>query len=204
MTGNIPAKAPCRICGKPQYAKSLCGPHYTRLLRHGDPLGGGTSPGEPMRFVHEVVLHYTGEDCLSWPFGKHPKGYGQICVDSKIVYAHRYVCELVRGAPPTSEHDAAHSCGKGHEGCVAPGHLVWKTRAENEADKLSHGTHSRGERHVGAKLTEAAVREIINLKGLESQSKLAKRFKVSESLIYAVHAGRAWAWLTEKVEGDAR
>lgn len=43
----------CRIakCGNPVKARLLCGKHYNRLMRHGDPLAGGTfrlfKMGEP-------------------------------------------------------------------------------------------------------------------------------------------------------------
>lgn len=30
-------KKTCRICGRPQVARSLCGKHYKRLTEHGDP-----------------------------------------------------------------------------------------------------------------------------------------------------------------------
>jgi hypothetical protein len=150
-----------------------------------------------MRFIHEVALQHTGDDCLMWTFGKNPDGYGQIWRDGKVVLVSRYVCELVNGPPPTPEHQAAHSCGKGKIGCIAPGHLEWKTQAENEADKLVHGTHGRGERNSQAKLTETDVREIIALKGAEPQSKLAERFRVAPQTIASIHTGRSWGWVFE-------
>ncbi|TBG78605.1 hypothetical protein ELG76_04115 [Rhizobium leguminosarum] len=151
-----------------------------------------------MRFIKEVALLHTSDDCLKWPFSTNAWGYGKLSVDGKIVAAHRYVCELVRGASPTPEHEAAHSCGKGHEGCISPEHLSWKTRVENEADKLVHGTRPRGERHAKAKLTEADVREILAMKGKETQCKLAKRFSVSDAAISRIYAGQAWACLSEE------
>jgi hypothetical protein len=192
MTGKFKT---CSIsnCGKAPHAKGYCSSHYDRLRKHGDPLGGGTSRGEPMRFVHEVALRHIGDECLIWPFGSD--GYGKLWVEGKVVGAYRYICELVNGPPPTPEHEAAHNCGKGHLGCISPGHLEWKTHAENEADKLEHGTHNRGERHGCAKLSEAAVLEILALKGVESQRNLAKRFMISQTTISYIHAGRSWAWL---------
>jgi hypothetical protein len=56
------------------------------------------------------------------------------------LYAHRLMCQLAHGDPPTPDHIAAHSCGRGHEGCVNPNHLSWKTYSENELDKRVHGT----------------------------------------------------------------
>lgn len=190
-------------CGKLHYGKGYCYAHYERLKRHGNPLGGRTPNGEPLRFIHEVALNHVGDGCLTWPFGKISSGYGMVWVDDKMARAHRYVCELVHGSPPTPEHEAAHRCGKGHEGCIAPGHLIWKTSAENKADMLLHGTRARGERHGCVKLTEAAVREILTLKGIETQSKLAARFGVDPTTISYIHTGRSWAWL-DKTTGRER
>lgn len=190
----------CSICGKPARTKGYCNAHYTRLRRHGDPLGGRTSPGEPIRFVHEVALHHTGGGCLKWPFGKNKDGYGQLWIDGKLAVASRYVCKLVRGAPPTPDHEAAHSCGKGHEACIAPGHMSWKTNVENQSDRLEHGTHTRGERSVHAKLTQATVIEILTMKGIESQRVIAARFGVAPQTVSSIQRGKSWAW----VEGARR
>lgn len=191
----------CKGCCKPHHKKGYCRSHYWRLWRHGDPLAGRTPPGDLLRFIHEVAMAHTGDECLTWPFGKGLDGYGRVKVDGKSHLASRYVCELVRGAPPTPDHEAAHSCGKGHEACIAPEHLWWKTHTENQADKIAHGTNTgaRGERHGHAKLTEAEVREIRSMKGSASQSKLAEKFIVSRTTIRNIHNGRKWAWLSEEV-----
>jgi hypothetical protein len=183
-------------CGKSHYANGYCSSHNHRFRKHGDPLGGRAPNGESLRFIHEVAIFHTGDECLAWPFCKISDGYGTIRIDGKAAYAHRYICELVRGTPPTPEHEAAHSCGKGHEGCISPIHLDWKTTAQNQADRLEHGTHNRGERHGLSKLVEAEAREIIALKGVETQRKLAKRFGVSQPTISEIHAGKKWAWLS--------
>lgn len=153
-----------------------------------------------MRFIHEVAMLHTSEDCLTWNFSKNGDGYGLLWIDGKYVVASRYICELAHGAPPTPEHEAAHSCGKGHEACISPIHLDWKTKAENQADRLEHGTHNRGERHVSSKLTESAVREILALKGIEKQRELAERFSVSLAAIAGIHAGRNWSWLSKEAK----
>lgn len=186
-------------CGKPYYSKGYCSAHYQRLCKHGDPLGGGTSPGEPMRFINDVALRHVGDECLLWPFGKDGDGYGTFWINGKKIGTHRYICELAHGSPPTPEHETAHSCGKGCGGCIAPDHLEWKTRIENQADRLEHGTHNRGERSGKAKLTEAEVRKILALKGIILQRELAERFGVAPPTISGIHAGRRWAWLSEEI-----
>jgi hypothetical protein len=183
-------------CGKPVRCKSYCYAHYERFRRHGDPLAGRTSRGELLRFIQEVALSHTGEQCLTWPFSRGSGGYGTIKIDGKFVAASRYVCKLSHGEPPTPRHEAAHSCGRGHHGCVAPGHLSWKTPAENCADRLAHGTHTRGERNASTKLKEVDVREIIALKGKMRQQDIAKRYSISIPTVGAIHQGKKWAWLS--------
>lgn len=181
-------------CEKMQVGRGLCRMHYSRLLRHGDPLVvkvERSHRGEPQCFYESVVLGYEGAECLIWPFGRFSNGYGKM--GGRIVS--RLVCEDEYGAPPTAEHEAAHSCGKGHLGCVTRAHLSWKTKAENMADKLSHGTHSRGERHGKSKLTESQAREILSLKGKVSQSSLAARFGVAAQTVGKIHSGQNWSWL---------
>ena len=152
--------------------------------------------GDARRYFDEVVLPYDGKECLIWPFSTKNNGYyGQIKYDGKMHSVHRLVCDLVHGAPPTPKHHAAHECGKGRAGCVNPNHISWKTAKENNADKLAHGTHNRGERHGQAKLTEEDVREILRLKGLEAQRSLARRFGVSQTNVRLIHLGDSWSWI---------
>lgn len=188
-------------CGKTHKGKGFCASHYKRLRLHGDPLGGGVSPEEPRRFYHEVVLQYDGDDCLIWPYTRNGCGYGRIQRNGKRREVHRVLCEDTKGPPPTPKHESAHSCGKGHLGCVTKGHLSWKTHKENNDDKLAHGTHNRGERHPLAKLTEAEARQILNLKGKERQVDIAKRFGISKTQVSAIQTGQKWQWLQE---GESR
>lgn len=171
--------------------------HRMRWYRHGDPLGGGTSPGEPERYCHEVVLAYEGDECLPWPYAKDSNGYGQIWHDGRLQHVTRVICGRVHGPAPTPEHEAAHSCGKGNFACCTKGHLSWKTPAENQADRLCHGTHGRGEQSGTAKLTEIKVREIRALCGTQPQRSIASRFGISEALVSMIKTGKCWGWLNE-------
>lgn len=174
--------------------KGFCQKHYARVWRHGDPAALLKTPnGEVQRYMSEVVLVYEGSDCLVWGYARDAYGYG-IFGDG---HAHPFVCERVNGHRPSPNHDAAHSCGNGHEGCVTPRHLSWKTRAENMADKLIHGTHKRGERCNFAKLTEDQAREILALKGKKTQAGIASLFGVSRVTISDIHRGKRWSWLQE-------
>lgn len=179
-------------CGRPLKSLGWCQSHFMRWRRHGDPLAGRTPDGEPHRYFREVVLTYEGNDCLPWPYAL-TKGYGQIWIDGRMHLVSRIICEEVHGPPPTPEHHAAHSCGKGHEACVTKGHLDWKTPSGNQADRLVHGTHSRGERNGNAKLTESDVRQIIALKGIMATRGIAAQFGVGHTTISRIHHKAAWA-----------
>ena len=137
-------------CGKPRLARGWCSAHWHRWRRNGDPHVGGkmrASVGEPLRYLRETVLEYEGDDCLIWPYAKTSSGYGNVYMDDRNHVVSRLVCEATHGPAPSAEHEAAHLCGKGHDGCVTKGHLVWKTPTENQADKAVHGTDNAGPRN---------------------------------------------------------
>lgn len=132
------------------------------------------------------------QDCIKWPFSVAGNGYGVIKVGAKSMNVSRYVCALAHGLPATDGLQAAHSCG--NRTCVNPHHLSWKTREENEADKVRHGTHNRGERCGAAKLNAFDVQEIRRRIHKMPQSEIAKMFGVSQSLISRIKNGHKWAY----------
>ncbi len=147
------------------------------------------------RFFEHVVLPYKGDDCLIWPFGRIKNGYpvfGRRAGATR--YLHRACCAVVNGQPPTSKHEAAHTCGKGHLGCVTPSHLAWKTPTENQADRVEHGTTNRGERQGSHKLTEDDVDAILMFEGHELQRVTAERFGIGKSHISQIRSGKVWGW----------
>lgn len=142
-------KKSCSIsgCNNPAIKRGWCNAHYKRWHQHGDPLGGGTFEGDPKRYFDEVVIPYSGDDCLTWPYGKSD-GYGIMVVDGKCCKVHRLACEEVSGSPPSPKHEAAHSCGNGHLGCVNPRHLRWRTHKENMREMVEHGRGPAGRRRT--------------------------------------------------------
>jgi hypothetical protein len=191
-----------RICSIPSCDKiaerrDWCFNHYMRWRAHGNPLGGGKSPGEVTAFLNDVVLTYDGDDCLHWPYGS-VRGYGVVnCKRRKRrkILVTRLVCEHVHGPAPSLSHQAAHSCGKGHEGCCNPRHIRWATPKENCADKEIHGTVNRGQRQGSSKLTEEDVRQIRSLRGVRPQRELSAMFGVSRWQISEIQTKKQWAWL---------
>ena len=152
---------------------------------------------EQERYFREVVLKHEGDECLLWPFVINCKGYGQMELDGRSRIVSRVVCIEINGPPPTPRHHAAHSCGKGDQACVSPKHVEWKTPSKNEADKIVHGTHSRGERQGASKITNPQAIEILALKGKMRASEIATKVGLSPSHVSRILRGQRWAWLQQ-------
>lgn len=175
---------PCAFPGCPNHAspkasKGLCGSHYWQLHkgRSLTPLSYRRNVTEP--WLREHVAHESDE-CLIWPFQRlQNDGRAAVKWKGTQTVAARVMCELAHGKPPSPRHEAAHSCGKGHEGCVNPKHLRWATHVENVADQLVHGTRVRGEIHYNAKLTEKRVLAIREFAETLPRKVVAELFGIS-------------------------
>lgn len=154
------------------------------------PKGGyNKGKGKVVTWLREHADH-VGTNCLKYQFAvnKHT-GYAQFGLDGELLYAHRYMCELKNGPPPTPDHEAAHTCGNAHMACINPNHLEWKTQLENARDRLRHGNYSNRKGKPRFTLTPEDVATIRALKGIESQYALADRFGVSRCTISSIHTG---------------
>ena len=142
-------------------------------------------------------LSFKGDGCLIWPFARDPHvGRGQLGHNGNRYWAHRLMCQLVHGDPPTPEHtDAGHLCGKGHTGCVNPKHLAWRTKAENQLDRREHGTKHNAYWGKKGKLTPEQVIEIRSLRGKKTQIEIASMFNISDTNIRAIQSRRTWRHL---------
>jgi hypothetical protein len=186
-------------CGKHAVGRGWCHKHWNRWRTTGDPLGvKKTPPGEAFTFLCEVVLSYTSDECLIWPYKRNSAGYGGIGVEREMQSVNRIVCEHANGPPPTPDHQAAHSCGRGHDGCCSQKHLRWATPAENAHDRIADGTEMYGEKNPVAKLTEADVQSIRRLRGQKSQRAIAAMFNVSQPCVFKIQTGISWGHLGPK------
>lgn len=188
-------KPDCSVegCEKKTWKYGFCKLHFRRKEKFGDPLA---EPGPtPVQAFIQKAVACTDADCLIWPFeAKNLRVH--IRVSGHTVFASRHVCTLAHGDPPTPEHEAAHSCGKGHLGCLNADHLRWATNVENQADRLIHGTDLRGEKNWSTVLTREDVRAIRkSLESGESQYSVARRYSVTRSCIKAIKERASWAWL---------
>lgn len=131
------------------------------------------------------------DECFIWPYAKTARGYAVMHDGERTHIASRLLCEKVHGPPPGPDFDAAHKCGE--KACLNAGHISWKTRAGNEADKVAHGRSNRGERCGNAFLTR---QDVIAIRGsADSQSTLADRFGTTQQNIHCIQRRKTWAWL---------
>ena len=149
--------------------------------------------GEGIRFLRALLVN-APDDCVIWPFFRDSHvGRGRLGHDGKHYWAHRLMCQMAHGDPPTSAHtDAGHLCGKGHTGCVNPKHLAWRTKAENQLDRREHGTTQKSYWGRKGKLTLEQVIEIRSLRGKKTQIEIAAMFNISDTNVRAIQNGRTW------------
>lgn len=130
------------------------------------------------------MVNFDGPDCLLWPWAKDGQGRGSVKYGDKLCRAHRVMCEMVHGAPPTLEHHAAHSCGNGHLACVHPKHVSWKTKEENAQDRVKDG---RNFGNSAGHFTKFTPHDLVRLKdGIRAKRRvkdLAVEFGVARSVV---------------------
>lgn len=197
----MPLESPVKIClrdgcGKVVLARGLCRPHYRRMMKGlpGEPREKA-APGRGLNFLTGLIATQEA-GCIKWPFRSSTKGYGRIMFGGKLTNASRAMCVLAHGAPPDQSLEAAHSCGKGHMGCVNPNHLSWKTGAGNEMDKHDHGTVMRGNRNHKTVLTVPEVKAIKEaLSQGQTAYSLACRFGVAPGTVGSIATKRSWSYI---------
>lgn len=171
-------------------AAGLCNAHYLRLRRYGSPKIRKKLPNGTTKDWLQAHVGYTGEGCLTWPFYTRQEGVAYMTFRGKPVAAARVMCVLAHGEPPTIAHEAAHSCGNGHLGCVHPQHLRWATHKENGADMQRHGSLA-GEKSGKAKLTALAIRSI--RLDQRPDGLIANDYGVTASCIRLIKRRQRWA-----------
>lgn len=136
------------------------------------------------------------QGCMLWLGGKSSDGYGGFWFAGATRSAHRVALILTEGEPLQPELEAAHSCR--HRDCVAPLHLRWATRRENEGDKVGDQTLIQGDQISHSKLIAEQVLVIrADHAAGESIATLARRYSVTRRAIRFIVNRDTWAWLEE-------
>lgn len=128
-------------------------------------------------------------DCIEWDKARSASGYGLRWFRGKLWRAHRAAyTEQVRELLPGEL--LRHSCD--NKCCINVLHLIPGNKSENAID-----ASLRGHRHRQLKLTADNAREIITrLDQGESQTSLAKEFRVSKHAVHNIKRGHAWSHIT--------
>jgi hypothetical protein len=104
---------------------------------------------------------------------------------------HRLVLEAFVGPCPAGCW-ARHRNGKQQDNRLR--NLLWDTPANNQRDKLKHGTATRGERNGMATLTRRVVTAIRQAQGPYGLgAKLATRFGISRSQVSRIRLNQRWS-----------
>lgn len=183
-------------CNNPVKGWGFCERHYKNAKNHGDPLfqeRRRAKAGEALAWLLEHAGHEDEESCLTWPFARMRGGYGHLQVNGRFHPAHRHMCRLAHGEPPTPTSQAAHSCGNGKNGCVNPKHLRWMSPSENAIENLVLGSMPTGEKCAHTFLTE---REVIAIRRLHIagvvQRRIAEAFEVTPQRVNEIIKHKAW------------
>ena len=112
-------------------------------------------------------------------------------------FVHRLVLAAFVGECPSGM-ECCHNDGDETNNHVS--NLRWDTHQSNMADKLEHGTHQRGERHGGVKLTEEQAYEIKFGDILGTQTEVGALFGVGRTVVCHIRCGRRWGWLKKRSE----
>lgn len=137
----------------------------------------------------------TTRECWFWRGAVDSGGYGQFAGKR----AHRVAWELVNG-PIEQGQFVCHRCDT--RDCVRPNHMFLGDHYANMEDMVSKGRSTRGvskynwSTHSRAKLTPAAARRIMLMKGKIRQCDLAREYGVAPSAIHKVWAGERWKHVT--------
>jgi len=165
--------------------------HYTRWLRHGDPLETKINM-EPITWKYLLSCSVIDEEtsCIEWQKGKS-QGYGAIGKNGVMERTHRISYRLNYGKIDNGL-SVLHKCD--NRLCINPRHLFLGTQKDNMADASNKGRISRGEKHYLTKLTENDVLSIREMSDTNKQA--AKIFGVRTSTISCIRRRISWRWLT--------
>lgn len=120
--------------------RGLCGKHYVRWQKYGDPTGRHRAPDPAERLLANSYRADDGSGCLRWAGEHGTKGYGGVSIGGKNFQTHRVAYELWVGPIPDGlEIDHVYARGCRHRDCNNPAHLEAVTHAENV--RRRHRTH---------------------------------------------------------------
>lgn len=183
----------CVIEGCKRAAKHLgmCGRHYTRNKKHGDPHHYGRyGVKDPDEWFWDQFAVTDDDECWVWKGLLDRRGYGRIYWNGSMCAAHRVAFNLAYHAIPEGV-VIRHTCD--NPPCCNPKHLAMGTQADNMRDMVHKNRSCRGESASWSKLTEDAVRSIRKrYKEGVMQKDLAEEYGVTVSCVGSVVTRKNW------------
>lgn len=184
-------------CERDAVSKGYCDKHYRRLLKRGDVNDHGSRKVDDGNAVDRFHRKYEIDEsgCWLWTGGTRQNSKGvpyprHWTDDRKLIGAHRFSFELVRGAIPKGMY-VCHKCDTPL--CVNPDHLFVGTHHDNMHDMVQkkRSFTGRGENKKGrAKLTNKQADQIRKMD--ISHQKLAVMFGVSATTIGRIKSGESY------------
>lgn len=132
MKTTMPSKT-CHVvdCVNKRHSREYCNKHYSRWKKFGDPLKGKDRFSSPQQaYAARTTMRESG--CLEWS-GSTANGYGQLYVDGKLMYAHRFAYIQEHGAIPEGL-VIDHMCH--NKLCSNVGHLRAITQGSNSENRI--------------------------------------------------------------------
>lgn len=114
-------------------------------------------------------------------------------ISSKPVKVHNLVLEAFVGKRPEG-YQACHFPDRSHENNRLD-NLRWDTSANNQRDKLYHGTDNRGEKCCSAKITNDTAVKIKKMLLNNSVKDISNNLNISKHVVRNIKYGLAWSWL---------
>lgn len=163
-----------------------------------------TDPRQTMRGIPAEerlwarVVKSGPDECWLWMGGPTPAGYGQLQVNGRHAYAHRFSYELHYGPIPPGMY-VCHTCDV--RNCVNPRHLWLGTHLDNIADAARKGKYrnrSAGvRRSVGAKRAKLSPEQVVAIRADRTSStrELATRYGVGREAVARIRRGQTWKGL---------
>lgn len=155
---------------------------------------GGRLPGRVILSVpRRILVPHIAKD-----------GYARVKLYDRTIAVHKLVLNVFAGIRPVGK-EARHKDGKKENNKLK--NLKWDTPKNNNADKVKHGTHNRGECHLLARLSEKDILRMYKLfeKGNNTDSKIGKLFGIDDyRYVWSVRTGKSWKYLFKKYGKDWR
>jgi hypothetical protein len=133
----------CRFCQRPPIAREMCGIHYQRWKRTGNPeasQAGKRTDVKPIEYRIADSYLVLESGCWEWALGVNKYGYGKIKHEGRTRGAHVVSWFLANGQWPKEEldhlcHTLDKDCSGGvtcrHRRCINPSHLEEVSKVEN-------------------------------------------------------------------------